>query len=641
MITKMPQRCYQQFLVYSSKITNPIDRSVKTALAYLNYGENYFNQTNINQAEVFYLKAMNTLKFNVNSILQNPSVNKISVFGSRAELIITLMNNKTELLLKKYEENHELEYLKACLQTALVTDSIITQIRHEHVSEQSKIYWRDKTNKFYGTAIEACYLSKNASLAFYFFEKSRAILLGDKLNELNASFYLPEAEIKRKEDYQSKIVELEQKLASADEKNKEFQHLQLQLLNAKDTFEYFIKSLEQKYPLYYQYKYDDKVQSLKELQLYLLKNNQSFIHYYFDDSVTYILAITPASTKLIHLSKEEFDKKSLEYFLQLSSDKQALNNNYKTCIKLSNSIYKSIFQLLQLPKGRIIICADNIVIPFEALCTDEQGRHFLLNDYSFSYVYSVRFLMKQFKNAYPIGNFIGFAPVVFKKYLNVNPLTNAAEALNKCASYYKNGKVFINENATRNNFFSYASSYSIVSIYFLMLQPIQQTKNLNFLCRILPFAYLNYKVLNEPATKLVLLSACETNVGKSATGEGIYSLARGFATAGIPSVAATLWKADEEAIYTISEKFNQYISEGMNKDEALQKAKLYFIKNNNGSEKMLPYYWANMILIGDADAIRVSASANANYWWWIALGSFVIITALFFLFRKKDAQKKS
>jgi hypothetical protein len=121
-------------------------------------------------------------------------------------------------------------------------------------------------------------------------------------------------------------------------------------------------------------------------------------------------------------------------------------------------------------------------------------------------------------------------------------------------------------------------------------------------------------------------------VGKAATGEGIYSLARGFAAAGIPSVAATLWKADEQTIYAISKKFNEYLSEGINKDEALQKAKLYFILNNS-SEKMLPYYWANMILIGNTDAIGLTTKHN-NYWWWI--GGFFLIAGIIILIRKKN-----
>jgi hypothetical protein len=78
----------------------------------------------------------------------------------------------------------------------------------------------------------------------------------------------------------------------------------------------------------------------------------------------------------------------------------------------------------------------------------------------------------------------------------------------------------------------------------------------------------------------------------------------------------------------------------MNKDEALQKAKLYFIQNN-GSEKMLPFYWANMILIGNADAIKFS-NVSANYRW-IVLGggAIAILIAAVYLSRTKKARKKS
>ena len=65
-------------------------------------------------------------------------------------------------------------------------------------------------------------------------------------------------------------------------------------------------------------------------------------------------------------------------FLQLCADKQALNNNYDSFAQLSNSIYKSIFHHLQLPKGRVVICTDNIVIPFDALCTDTTGQTFFI-----------------------------------------------------------------------------------------------------------------------------------------------------------------------------------------------------------------------------------------------------------------------
>jgi CHAT domain-containing protein len=188
----------------------------------------------------------------------------------------------------------------------------------------------------------------------------------------------------------------------------------------------------------------------------------------------------------------------------------------------------------------------------------------------------------------------------------------AADALNASAAYYKNNKLFINKKASRNNFFTYAPLYAVVAVFSHASADTTDVEPMLFMQDSL--IYLSeLQHLNNPATKLVLLSACETNVGKAATGEGIYSLARGFTTAGIPSVAATLWKADEEAIYAISERFNQYLSEGMNKDEALQKAKLYFIKNNS-NEKLLPYYWSNMIVIGNADAIKLTAIPPGKNW---------------------------
>ena len=630
-------KCYNQFLLYADKISDPVDRSIKTALAYLNFGENFFAQHKLNEAEYLYLRSMNTLNLNVSSILNNPSSEKIGILNSNAELIIGLMSNKTKLLLEQYKTSRQKKFLDACLQTALVTDTVINQIRHEHVGEQSKIYWRDKTNQFYADAIEASYLAGNSTLAFYFIEKSRAMLLSDKLNELNASSYLPVQEGRIEETYQIKIIEFEQKLSSLNTDSKQFQTLQLQLLAAKDNFEHYIKSLEQKYSAYYQYKYADEVPSLNGLQKYLKRNNQSFVHYFLDDTVTYILAITPNNTQFMQVKQAGFNKDQLAQFLQLCSNKTALNNHYGSFALLSNSIYKKIFQPLQLPKGSVIICSDAIVIPFEALCSDANGRNFLLNDYSFSYVYSARFLMKQFNNPAAKGNFIGFAPVSFAHYLKLQDLKNAAHALQASAAWYKNNKLFVNRSASRSNFFDYASSYSVMSIFSHARADTTNNEPVLFMQdSVIHLSEL--QLLNNPATKLVLLTACETNVGKTANGEGIYSLARGFATAGIPSVAATLWKADEQTIYAISEKFNQYLSEGMNKDEALQKAKMYFIQHNS-SDKLLPYYWANMIIIGNTDAINI-VTTNNSYWLWIT-GCIVLILAVLIIVRMKFYKRKN
>jgi len=609
-----------------------IESGNKLALAYA-----YNNFSQLNFIDRNYLQALTNCQLGLKALLSHYDVKNFKINPSYKELInlesnyaLNILEQKSQCLLYLFKQKKDTSFLKAVIKTALLSDSLLTNLRHEQVAEQTKLYWRVNTRDFFTNILEACYLNNDPKLAFYFMEKSRAVLLNDKLNELGASLHLPAEDNKKLAEFLDEITSKQQKLTELEDASQQYLLQQNSLLQTKENFEHYIKSLEKKYPAYYQYKYADAVDSLQSLQQYLAKNNQSFVHYFLGDTVTYILAITPDHAKLIRLSEKEFNKKELVDFLQFCANKQTLNNHYNSFARLSNSIYKSLFQHLQLPTGRITICTDNIVIPFDALCTDETGKHFLLNNYSFNYVYSARFLMKQFINTTAKGNFIGFAPVSFNKSLGIVDLKNADDALHASASYYKKDKLFIHQNASRNNFFTYAPSYSIVSIFSHAFADTTDNEPVLFMQdSAIHLSELQY--LNDPATQLVLLSACQTNVGKAATGEGIYSLARGFAAAGIPSVVATLWKADEQTIYAISEKFNEYLSEGMNKDEALQKAKLYFIQNNN-SEKILPYYWANMILIGNTDAISLVTKGN-NYLWWLA--GFLLIAGIIILTRKK------
>jgi hypothetical protein len=56
---------------------------------------------------------------------------------------------------------------------------------------------------------------------------------------------------------------------------------------------------------------------------------------------------------------------------------------------------------------------------------------------------------------------------------------------------------------------------------------------------------------------------------------------------------------------------------GWNKSEALRQAKIDFIKNTRDKDHLLPYYWANMVLIGDTKPIDLR---KENYsWLWIML----------------------
>jgi CHAT domain-containing protein len=600
-----------------------------------NLAEVHFNQKQYSKAIIQTQQALHLLinQLYSNNIFQNPKYNDISYLDVK-NYLVNFLHNKAECLLYLYKQNREKQYLVSSISTARLADSIITDLRHEQTSDQSKLYWRNATRQFYTNSIEACYLDNNPQLAFYFMEKSRAVLLNDKLNELGAASKLPPIEATKEERLQINIIEQQQKLLSLHEGSPEYATQQVHFLNAKEDFEHYIKSLEQKYPNYYQYKYADEVPSLKDLQNYLAKNNQSFVHYFIGDTVTYILAVTCRNTKFIRLSKNEFDNNQLTKFLELCSDKNSLNGHYNLFASLSNSIYKSLFLPLHLPKGRVIICLDNLVIPFEALCTDASGKNFLLNDYSFSYVYAARNLMgDQDLTNNATGTFLGIAPVTFSTYLNVTDLTNSSAAISDCAKYYNINHILTGKDANRKNFFAQMPGYSVVNIFSHAVADSTEVEPKLFMQdSIIRLSEL--QLIQRPATELVVLSACQTNLGKNATGEGIYSLARGFTAAGIPSVAATLWNADEYTIYFITESFNQNLSKGMNKDEALREAKMSYMKNKS-NEKLLPYFWANMILVGNTDPVKLVPKVN---WWWLILTVALLIIALAIMLKKINSK---
>ena len=71
----------------------------------------------------------------------------------------------------------------------------------------------------------------------------------------------------------------------------------------------------------------------------------------------------------------------------------------------------------------------------------------------------------------------------------------------------------------------------------------------------------------------------------------------------------------------------------MNKDEALKQAKITFIQKTN-SENILPYYWANIIIVGNTAPVKLSVT-HLYYWLWGIAGIIAfLLLALFFKSKK-------
>ena len=103
--------------------------------------------------------------------------------------------------------------------------------------------------------------------------------------------------------------------------------------------------------------------------------------------------------------------------------------------------------------------------------------------------------------------------------------------------------------------------------------------------------------LRLPA-ELVVLSACQTGLGKEIKGEGLVGLTRGFMYAGAPRIVASLWKVDDRATSELMKRFYQGMlgPERLSPAEALRQAQLSLWKQK---QWRAPYYWAAFVLQGE------------------------------------------
>ncbi len=102
--------------------------------------------------------------------------------------------------------------------------------------------------------------------------------------------------------------------------------------------------------------------------------------------------------------------------------------------------------------------------------------------------------------------------------------------------------------------------------------------------------------LNLPI-EMVVLSSCNSGLGKEIRGEGLVGIVRGFMYAGAARVVASLWKVEDEATAALMKRFYQrMLQEGLPPAKALRMAQLDLRQQRRWQS---PYYWAAFILQGE------------------------------------------
>ncbi|HEV2912640.1 MAG TPA: CHAT domain-containing protein [Pyrinomonadaceae bacterium] len=97
---------------------------------------------------------------------------------------------------------------------------------------------------------------------------------------------------------------------------------------------------------------------------------------------------------------------------------------------------------------------------------------------------------------------------------------------------------------------------------------------------------------------LIILSACETGLGKEKRGEGIIGLTRAFMYAGAPTVGVSLWSVADQSTADLMTNFYKRLlaSPGVSPSAAMRVAQTDMIA---GKRYSAPFYWAPFVLVGD------------------------------------------
>jgi CHAT domain-containing protein/tetratricopeptide (TPR) repeat protein len=585
----------------------------------------YVRQNSFDTAFKYFQLAFDQIKPGSNETdLLNMPKEKVGQY-KKINYLSGLLLDKADAFQKQYTTDNKSSTLTKAIQLYKLCDRFLDSVKTGLFDLNSKLFWRSDTRRLYENAIGACYVQKNYDDAFYFFEKARATLLTDQLNEQH---WVGENNILRQTQLEKRIVQLERELSNSPKTPGGDSALESELLSSKQEFERLRYLIKVNTPLYYQNFVEKKFIDVKDVKDKILNDHQALVELFAGDSAIYILVITAQRSYLKRSDKSSFDRLSASY-TSFISHPDFLNSNFDKFKSISWQLYQLIFNEIDLPTGRIVFSTDSKYFPFEALVTNAQPLTYFLEDHAVSYTYSARYLLNNFavnQNNNPY-TFMGFAPV---QYASALPeLSGSDESLQRMQNYFSSTTSFIRREASKSNFLNEYYKYRIIQLYTHATDSgYAGEPMIYFSDSVLLLSDLFYE--RKPSTSLVVLSACETANGKLYNGEGVFSFSRQFAALGIPSSVSNLWQVDNQSTYKLTELFYKYLSRGLPPDVALQKAKKEFRKTVSFKEQDLPYYWAAAVFIGQSNPIL---SEKTFHWQWLAM-SAVLFILLFFGIKK-------
>jgi CHAT domain-containing protein/tetratricopeptide (TPR) repeat protein len=425
------------------------------------------------------------------------------------------------------------------------------------------------------------------------------------------------------------------------------------LFDLKMRYRELTDLFESKYPDYYELKYQTQTITVPEIQD-VLPENTALLEYFTGDEKMYIFVVSKTGFEIVTVNlPDDFMQLETDFYTSILKSETA---TYITSASRLNTLLVSPVMPHISSKERLVIIPHEYLykIPFEALLTetpvstDRPGRvdfrelRYLLKSFDISYHYSVKLFIDGLRTmtVSPAGlkSFIGYAPVFSKD--DEAGYALASEDIIELASHYEelmrsvviDGKRFeelkyseweiksiielfadivedrassayFHSRATKESFKSSAGEYRIVHIathsfineFKPQLSGIVFARSDDPLSDTDAILYAGETYNLDLNADLVVLSSCESGVGKLVRGEGMMALSRGFLYSGARNIVFSLWKIPDRHTSELMVEFYRQMLSGNSYAESLRNAKLSLIENPATAR---PRSWASFVLVG-------------------------------------------
>lgn len=589
---------------------------------YLKKGDVLQKQGKFPEAERLVFKCISIL---LDRDVDDPTILQIDDFAQRNDIYyVNALLQAANLYKNEYAENQRLKHGRL----AQHFYHLSAQLFHIYYQKGAYNPWLSRTNSEINEGLLFLNLElgeMDEAALVNLMEKNRSQHLAKEFEAKNLRFlHIPDSMFAKRNLLQTE-------LATLSPQNPAYERTQKALAKVEAN----MKEADGQYFSFFNDTFD-----VREVQSEL-QDQEYIVRYVVAEENIYAYTIQKDDISFMLLGKKD------TLLAQLSQYHETIKSRQNDYTEQAKSLYTALVQPLGLPldklNGLIIIPEHKLnFIPFETLIDPENNQP-LVAACPISYSHGLQLWLLQQK---PISTksakkyFAAFAPQYSNDYMlafaDNNPqrsrlydIAGATHEATQLAQYF-DGSLYHGDQATKQGFLQRTTDYKVY--HFAMHALLDESDHSNSSLVFQNGEHLRYHELygmTFPA-ELVVLSACNTGVGKLESGEGLMSLSRALTYAGVRSSVYSLWEVPDEETAEIMLLFYEHLKSGLSKAKALAQAKRDFLANN--PMKSHPFFWAGFVVNGNTDTLSDSIISHPHLW---ASGGALISIALLLLWQIK------